>query len=221
MSVLNLLSVREQVYEYLKSMINSGELKSGDTINLNALADKFNISKTPLRDALLQLEVDGFVNILPRKGIIVSKLTLEDIKWYYEVIASAESYILEKYGNKMTGDHLDAMEKYNNSMKDALKNDNFDEYYKNNLNFHNTYINLTENKTMLKTIRVAKERLYDFPRKKEFVKDWELDSVVEHDELINLLEQKEFALAAKFIKNVHWSFEYQLKYILKYYTETE
>jgi DNA-binding GntR family transcriptional regulator len=217
--MLNLLSVREQVYEYLKSMINSGELKSGEPIDIKMLAEKFGISKTPLRDALLQLEVDGFVKIMPRKGIVVASLTLEDIKNYYEIIASAESFIVQKYGHKLTENQIEQMRQFNLNMKEALNNNDFNGYYENNINFHNIYINLTDNKNMLKILKISKERLYDFPRKKEFVKDWELDSVLEHDNMIILLKNKKFKEAADYIREVHWSYEYQHKYILKYYTE--
>ncbi|MDK2792371.1 MAG: hypothetical protein PWQ25_1234 [Deferribacteres bacterium] len=217
--MLNLLSVREQVYEYLKSMINSGELKSGEPIDIKMLAEKFGISKTPLRDALLQLEVDGFVKIMPRKGIVVASLTLEDIKNYYEIIASAESFIVQKYGHKLTENQIEQMRQFNLNMKEALNNNDFNGYYENNINFHNIYINLTDNKNMLKILKISKERLYDFPRKKEFIKDWELDSVLEHDNMIILLKNKKFKEAADYIREVHWSYEYQHKYILKYYTE--
>jgi DNA-binding GntR family transcriptional regulator len=217
--MLNLLSVREQVYEYLKSMINSGELKSGESVDIKLLAEKFGISKTPLRDALLQLEVDGFVKIMPRKGIVVASLTLEDIKNYYEIIASAESFIVQKYGHKLTENQIEQMRQFNLNMKEALNNNDFNGYYENNINFHNIYINLTDNKNMLKILKISKERLYDFPRKKEFIKDWELDSVLEHDNMIILLKNKKFKEAADYIREVHWSYEYQHKYILKYYTE--
>lgn len=217
--MLNLLSVREQVYEYLKSMINSGELKSGESVDIKLLAEKFGISKTPFRDALLQLEVDGFVKIMPRKGIVVASLTLEDIKNYYEIIASAESFIVQKYGHKLTENQIEQMRQFNLNMKEALNNNDFNGYYENNINFHNIYINLTDNKNMLKILKISKERLYDFPRKKEFIKDWELDSVLEHDNMIILLKNKKFKEAADYIREVHWSYEYQHKYILKYYTE--
>jgi DNA-binding GntR family transcriptional regulator len=200
-------------------MINSGELKSGEPIDIKMLAEKFGISKTPLRDALLQLEVDGFVKIMPRKGIVVASLTLEDIKNYYEIIASAESFIVQKYGHKLTENQIEQMRQFNLNMKEALNNNDFNGYYENNINFHNIYINLTDNKNMLKILKISKERLYDFPRKKEFIKDWELDSVLEHDNMIILLKNKKFKEAADYIREVHWSYEYQHKYILKYYTE--
>ncbi len=76
---LNILSLREQVYEYLRNEMITGGLVPGSTINLNRIAEQLGISKTPLRDALIHLELEGFVTILPRKGVMVNALTLEDV----------------------------------------------------------------------------------------------------------------------------------------------
>ena len=67
--MLNVKSLREQIYEYLREEMGSGKLISGSSINLTAISDELGVSKTPLRDALIQLEAEGFVSILPRRGI--------------------------------------------------------------------------------------------------------------------------------------------------------
>ncbi|KUK42218.1 MAG: Transcriptional regulator, GntR family, partial [Thermovirga lienii] len=54
-------SLREQVYDYLRRKLNAGELKPGAFLNLNELSARLGISKTPLREALIQLELEGFV----------------------------------------------------------------------------------------------------------------------------------------------------------------
>jgi DNA-binding GntR family transcriptional regulator len=72
----NQISLREQVYHFFRQQMQSGMLAPGASINLNEISKKLAISKTPLRDALIQLETEGFVTILPRRGIIVNKLPL-------------------------------------------------------------------------------------------------------------------------------------------------
>ncbi|HEY69150.1 MAG TPA: GntR family transcriptional regulator, partial [Anaerolineae bacterium] len=59
--LLNLKSLREQVYDYLRHAMNRGELAPGAALNLNQISRKLGVSRTPLRDALLQLEIEGFV----------------------------------------------------------------------------------------------------------------------------------------------------------------
>ncbi|MBC2722201.1 MAG: GntR family transcriptional regulator, partial [Desulfosporosinus sp.] len=71
--MFNTLSLREQVYQYLSHEIQAGELRPGASIRLDVLSKKLGISKTPLKEAILKLECEGFVEILPRRGIVVKK----------------------------------------------------------------------------------------------------------------------------------------------------
>ncbi len=210
-------SLREQVYEYLKNEISSNNIKQGEFIDINKISEQLGVSKTPLRDALLQLEIDGFVKILPRKGIVVNELTLGDIKNIYEIIGALECSVLSSLENILTAKHIQKMERFNENMKEALKNDNFETYYKNNLKFHNTYLDLSSNEPLKKMLNTLKQRLYDFPPNHQYVAEWEINSTKEHSQIIELLRKKQFADAGNFIKDVHWSFDVQRKYIELYY----
>jgi len=102
-------------------------------------------------------------------------------------------------------------------MKTALENNDFNRFYARNLDFHNAYLELSENSDLLRTVRILKERLYDFPRSKGFLKEWEVDSTGEHDRIIDLLAKGDFNGAADYIRDVHWSFSVQERYIRRYY----
>lgn len=214
---LNLKSLREQVYEYLKREMNEGRLKQGSFLDLNEISRNLGMSKTPLRDALFQLEAEGFVTIYPRRGIMVNPLDLKKIKNIYEILGALEGAVVVNEALKFTDQHVRRMEALNEEMKEALGGDDFNRFYKLNLEFHNTYLALSDNQDLLHTVRILKERLYDFPRSKGFVKEWELNSVKEHQELVSLLARKDFNGAAEFIRDVHWSFEVQERFIRKYY----
>src|SRR4030066_49754 len=92
--VLNVKSLKEQVYEYLREQMRRGEILPGSAIDMEVASKKLGVSKPPLRDALLQLEMEDFVTILPRRMIIVNSLTERDIRNYYEIIGSPESLAL-------------------------------------------------------------------------------------------------------------------------------
>ncbi len=64
---LKFSSLSDQVYEYLRRQMNQGDLLPGSTINIAEIANQLGISKTPLRDALIHLELEGFVTIIPRR----------------------------------------------------------------------------------------------------------------------------------------------------------
>ncbi len=218
---INTKSLREQVYEYLKEKINAGEIRKGDLLDLEALSSELGISKTPLRDALLKLESDGFVEIMPRKGVKVKALDLKDIKNLYQIIGALECAIISETANKLTTKEINKMIKLNEKMEKALDGKNFDKYYELNLKFHNTYLLLSDNWEALRIISISKQRLYDFPRRKEYLPEWEYNSIKEHAELVELLKKKDYQAAGLFIKDVHWSFEVQKRFILRYYPDAK
>src|SRR5574342_246389 len=98
----NLLSIREHAYLYLKEMILEGEFKAGDRLIERELAVKLNISRTPIREALFRLESQGFVKTVPRKGVIVSNISDEDIMEVFTILSSLEVLAAKLAAKKMT-----------------------------------------------------------------------------------------------------------------------
>lgn len=216
-SILNLTSLKDQVYEYIRLQMKVGKLKPGDSIDMNAFSQKLGVSKTPLRDALIRLEMEGFVRILPRRGVIVNELTTQDIKDYYQILGALESTAIIAAAPHLPGSGVKKMEKFNEGMRLALERDDFNAYYENNLRFHDIFLTLSGNRQLRDTADVLKKRLYDFPRRAGYVREWEEHSIQEHKELIRLIAERKFLEAANFIRDVHWSFSVQQKFVKKYY----
>jgi DNA-binding GntR family transcriptional regulator len=215
--ILNVKSLKEQVYEYLREQMRRGAILPGSAIDMEETSKRLGVSKTPLRDALLQLETEDFVTILPRRMVVVNALTEQDIRNYYEIIGSLESMALLKAFDRMTPSDVDAMQGLNDGMREALAAADFDLYYEKNLAFHNTFLNLCSNASLVKLVNNLKKRLYDFPRVQGFVKEWEETSVGEHQALIDLLRAGRSQDAANHIRDVHWSFGVQEVFVRKYY----
>ncbi len=216
-SVLNLKSLKEQVYEYLRGQMEKGKILPGSALNIEETSRQLGVSRTPLRDALLQLEMEGFVSIFPRRGVMVNPLTLQDIKNYYEIIGALESTALIAAFKKIKDSHIKRMHALNSAMGKAISQDNFNRYYQKNLEFHNIFLDLCENKDLVKIVITLKKRLYDFPRQEGFVKQWEEASILEHGEFIRLIEEGKKEEAVKHLRDVHWSFQVQENFIRRYY----
>jgi DNA-binding GntR family transcriptional regulator len=214
---LNLLSLREQVYRHLRDAIIRGELAPGSFLDQNRISTALGISRTPLRDALLQLETEGFVTILPRRGVQVRSLTLDDVRHLYEVIGALEGSALLAAAPTLTPADLARMRTLNADMVVALGDDDFDTYYALNLAFHNVFLERSDNARLVRTVRVCKERLYDFARPPDFVPDWELASTGEHAELVDFLEHGDWRGGADYLRDVHWGFAVQQPYVERYY----
>lgn len=217
-NVLNLKSLKEQVYDYLREQMEMGEIRPGAVINMEDTSKELGVSKTPLRDALLQLEAENFVSILPRRGVVVNVLTLEDIRSYYEILGALESSALLSCFDKIKAFEIQRLKVLNAKMSRAISGDDFNSYYQNNLKFHNVFLDLCGNDLLKKMVNNLKRKLYDFPRQQGFVKEWEEASIEEHQKLVDLIEMGKSQEASRFIRDVHWSYTVQEKYIQKYYS---
>ena len=103
------LSLKLQAYQYLKTKILNCEYRPNEFLNEQKLcAEMGNISRTPMRDALGRLEQEGLITILPKKGLMVSGITEEDVHSMFEMRLLVEPYALRTYGNAIPREQLEA-----------------------------------------------------------------------------------------------------------------
>lgn len=214
--IINQKSLREQVYDFIREELTQGKLIPGAAVNLNAISEELGISKTPLRDAMLQLDTEGFVTISPRRGIFVNRLTLEDIRNCYEIIGSLESTVILAVFDSIQPLHIEKMKLLNRELRTSIKNEDFQAYYQQNILFHDVFLEMSHNQALKRIIAPMKRRLYDFPRR-GYIKEWELSNCRDHDRLIEALEAGDRDAAIQIWSQVHWSFDAQEKYIRRFY----
>jgi DNA-binding GntR family transcriptional regulator len=218
--LINPKSLREQVYEFLREELSSGKLIPGSAINLAEISSRLGVSKTPLRDALLQLDTEGFVTISPRRGVFVNKLTLDDIRHSYEIVGALESAVILTVFDRIEPYHLSKMKALNSSLTAALEREDFESYYLRNIEFHHVFLDLSDNEALRRIILPIKQRLYDFPRR-GYIKEWELNNCNDHQQLIEALEGGDRDAAVRVWRDVHWSFPVQEEYIRRFYFPEE
>jgi len=214
--MLNMQSLREQLYQHLRTEMETGNLAPGVTINVNAISQELGISKTPLRDALIQLEAEGFVDILPRRGVIVRKLTIQEVKDFYEIIGALEAVVVQDVFDLLRSSHIQALKRLNEEQRRAYSQQAYERYYRLNLEFHGIFLNLSDNHYLQKILLPMKQRLYDFPRQ-SYIDEWEQRNMEEHDRFIACIETGDQSGAADLMRTVHWSFIYQENFIRAFY----
>ena len=215
-----LRSLREQVYQYLRAEMQKGHIVPGEYIRLNEMSDQLGISKTPLRDAVIQLECEGFVTILPRRGVLMNRLTLQDVKDAYDIVGALEAAVVVDVSNRFEADRLDAMTEINNRMKALIEREDFDHHYADffsfNVAFHDHFLDLSDNRQIKKIVIPIKQRLYDFPRR-GYIKEWEKRHLAEHEKLIKAIANGDRDRAADVFQNEHWCFKAHKNFLDRFY----
>lgn len=218
--MLSQKSLREQIYDFLRQELHSGNLVPGASVNLNELTRFLGVSKTPLRDALLQLEVEGFVTFSARRGVFVNRLTMDEIRHCYEMLGALEMAVIFSNFARLDGNRIAKMKWLNQGLRDAVKREDFDSLYELNLAFHNVFLDLSDNLALRRTVDVGKQRLYDFPRR-GYITRWELRNCDEHEQLIEAFETKDRSRVISVWMEGHWSFEFQEDFIRQFYFQDD
>ena len=209
-------TLREKVYHYLRQELANGNLVPGSYIDQNEICERLHISRAPMRDALIQLEAERFVRIFPRRGVLIRKLTLKDIKSSYQIAAALESAIVSCEFHKLTPNHVGEMERLNETLHVNLEDENYDAYYENNLAFHRVYMSLSDNDHLKSILTLIIQRLYDFPRM-QYNKPWERINLHEHRRFTDAVRAGNREAAVSIIRNEHWSFDHHREYLVEVY----
>jgi len=117
---------KQAAYEYIKEKILSCAYEPGVVMNEQTLCDEMGLSRTPVRDALSRLEQEGLINIMSKKGFIVTAVNLNDINRIYEVRLLLEPYALRRYGHRLDCKELERLKarmKEQSSTEDGVSGD--------------------------------------------------------------------------------------------------
>jgi DNA-binding GntR family transcriptional regulator len=115
----NHLTLREKIVETVRNAIVNGQIAAGARVAEPELADHFGISRTPIREAFRQLESEGFITVIPRKGAIVASLSAKDISDFYDLKMVLEGYAARCATKVLTEKEMAKMEAVNRQMEVA------------------------------------------------------------------------------------------------------
>ena len=141
-------SLKQKAYYDIKDKIITCAYAPGAMLNEEALREDLHVSRTPIRDALSRLEQEGLISILPKKGIVVSGLSINDINFIFEVRLLYEPYALLHYGPKIKDE---VMQTFFESFSIPVYENSEEEYYALDDAFHVAVVEAIQNPYLLKT----------------------------------------------------------------------
>ena len=128
--------IRKKIILDLREAIIKGEYPPETHLVENDLCARFKASRTPVREALAQLEKEGFVRIVPGSGTHVTKLSIEDVAHIYDLLIVLEGAASRLACKQISEEHLDKLEEYNFYCEKSLKDHNGDLLFELNDRFH-------------------------------------------------------------------------------------
>lgn len=198
--------------------MSEGTLRHGEMLDQDRICEELNVSKAPLRDALIKLEAEGFVSIIPRRGVIVEPITHEYVKNAYDIIGSIEGTCAFKAATQITDEDISRLTVLNEAQYEALGLENYSEYNQLNLEFHNVFLAYSAGELHDFVLKPIKQRLYDFPVR-PYINEWELIHLHEHERLIDSFRKKNPIAAGTIVRDEHWSYSVHSKFLKQFYFE--
>lgn len=188
-------TLREQIVSSLRESIIKGELNPGQKLTEPELAEKLGISRTPIREAFRQLESEGFLTVIPRRGAVVSRITRREIKDFYELKSLLEGYAARIAAEKITEKGIEKLRKINEQLTVLAKKGDVEAFFWKNDEFHNTFISYCGNEKLLEFREHMVQRFMRFRLEALSVPGRLMSSIKQHRTIIRALAKKDGRLA--------------------------
>jgi len=196
------LPLREVVFNTLRKEILRGDLKPGERLMEIQLANRLGVSRTPVREAIRKLELEGLVLMIPRRGAEVARITEKTLRDALEVRMTLEKLAVTLACQRITPKEIEQLKKVSNYGTTFLNKNDLMGMAKADEEFHDVIYNATNNQKLIKILNNLSEQVYRY--RVEYLKQKNAPAQIirEHKELLNAIEARDEELAAE-IAAVH------------------
>lgn len=180
----------ENVYQYLRTSIIELQVKPGQTININELSDFLKVSRSPIRDALIQLAKDGLVTTTPQKGTIVSKIDIQRVRDERFMRACIEERVLSEFLNSYQDSDIQALKDLLHQQRQALQSKDAREFLRADDAFHTVFFQATNHPFCLENVLNMSSHYYRIRLLSLSEPDICKQTYEQHEEILDLIQQK-------------------------------
>jgi DNA-binding GntR family transcriptional regulator len=195
------LSLEKRAYDSLKDAILTFRLKPGQSLVENDLARQLNISKTPVRDALLKLEKEGFVNKVPYTGTYVAEINPQMVMDIFEIRAVLEGLAARLATPLITDEQIAEMQQSIYQHHTAAAENNIQQAAVLNKNFHDWIIHCASNPWLRQILDNLDDHLQRYRTLSNFQTGRLDKSVEEHQHVLDAFRSKDADAAEKFLRD--------------------
>ncbi|WP_434797819.1 GntR family transcriptional regulator [Terrisporobacter vanillatitrophus] len=194
----NYKPLRDVVFENLRTAILDGNLKAGQRLMEVQLAEQLGVSRTPIREAIRKLELEGLVVMLPRKGAYVANMSFKDLIDVLEIRASLEGLAASLASERRRDEDIVELERVAKEFEKSVRETNIDDVLKKDVEFHEKIFIMANNKKLYQLITSLWEQVHRF--RVTYVSNYEasLSLVDEHNRILEAIKEGDSELAKKY-----------------------
>jgi len=183
--------LREVIFNTLKEAIIVGELKPGARLMEVQLAEKMGVSRTPVREAIRKLELEGLVTMVPRKGAHVASLSPKDIVDVLEVRGALDGLAASLSSLKMKEEQIKELRQINKQFANFVAKENLQGSIKKDVEFHELIYRSSGNEKLMQIVSNLREQVQRF--RVIYLKDYssQKDIESEHEEIIEAIAKRD------------------------------
>lgn len=166
-----------------------GEFTPGEHLDEHSLADRFGVSRTPVREALKGLSVAKLVQIRPHAGVFVASPPLDEIIEMFELMTNFEAFAASLAAERATQDDIERLRRLHDDCGEAAKSEDAEAFFARNQEFHRCIYELAKNSVLLEQIEALDKRLAPYRRLVTFRPGRVARSIDEHKKIFDAIEQ--------------------------------
>lgn len=194
------LPLRDLVFQALRQAIITGEFSPGERLMEIKLANKLGVSRTPVREAIRMLELEGLVVMIPRRGAEVASITPKELQDALEVRTAIEELSVELACQRIDEEGKEKLKQACIEFKEAIDTKHVQNIVDGDVKFHDVIFQLTGNKKLINIAHQLGEQVYRY--RVEYVKDFSYHDVLveEHYAITNAILTKDVNLAKEIMR---------------------
>lgn len=163
------LPLRDVVFNTLRQAILTGELKPGERLMEIHLADRLGVSRTPIREAIRKLELEGLVTMIPRRGAEVAQITEKSMNDVLEVRRALDALCVELACDRITDGELENLRQACDAFEAAVKTKDAKKIAQADVALHDIIVRATGNQRLIQLVNNLSEQMYRY--RFEYIKD--------------------------------------------------
>jgi len=180
----------QRAYLALRHAIRHLILPPGQTVLEREIAEMLDMSRTPVREALVRLEMEGWVRLIPRRGFIVAPLLADELQQIYEVVEALDGLAGSLATLRATPEELDRIEQLIAEQEKALANDDLLTWTELDDQFHDSIIDLAHNPRLRSIVDSQADQLYRVRLYTIHLRPKPVLSVLEHKAILAVMRAK-------------------------------